>query len=177
MSIYEYDGQRPQISRTAFIHPQAIIIGHVTIGDYCFIAPGAVIRGDFGIIEIGSGTNIQENAVIHTQPNTIAKISENVLISHGAIVHGACKLEAYSSVGIGAIICPDCTLGTESFLAAGSLLPPNKKIPGRHLAVGSPAQIKKELDEATVAKNKQAILHYQQLAKKCSTTLKLIKDC
>jgi carbonic anhydrase/acetyltransferase-like protein (isoleucine patch superfamily) len=175
MPIYEYDQKRPNISVFSYIHPEAVIIGDVKIAENCYIAAGAVLRGDFGKIIISRGSNVQENAVIHTQPGTVAMIGENVLISHSAVVHGPCTLEDYVSVGISAVICPGCTMEKESYLGAGSILLPKNSIGPKQLAVGNPAKIIKEMEEKSLQKNKDAVHHYQELSQTCIKSMKLIK--
>lgn len=175
MPIYEYNHKRPIISDFSFIHPEAVIIGDVEIAENCYIAAGAVLRGDFGKIIISRGSNVQENAVIHTQPDTVALIGENVLISHAAVVHGPCTLQEYATVGISGVICPGCTMERDSFLGAGSILPPNRTIGSKQLAVGHPAKIIKELDEKAIQKNHSAIQHYHELSQNSLNSLKLIK--
>ena len=66
MAIYEFEGKRPSIGKDSFIHPQAVVIGEVELGERCYVGAGAVIRGDYGKIAIGSGTNIQENCILHS---------------------------------------------------------------------------------------------------------------
>jgi len=114
LAIYEFEGKRPQIGQQCFIHPQATVIGDVQLGDNCFVGAGAVIRADYGKIVIGAGSNIQENAVIHAEPDTIALLEENVLIGHAAIVHGPCLIQHNVTVGMGSIISNGCELHSES---------------------------------------------------------------
>jgi carbonic anhydrase/acetyltransferase-like protein (isoleucine patch superfamily) len=80
LAIYEFEGKRPIIGVSSFIHPQAVVIGEVEIGDNCYIGAGAVVRGDYGKIVVGSGSNIQENCTLHSEPDTIAILEENVLV-------------------------------------------------------------------------------------------------
>lgn len=175
MSFYEFEGNRPIIGEATFVHPQAIIIGNVTLGKQCYVGAGAVIRGDYGKIVIGNGTNVQENVVIHAEPDSIAIIEDNVLIGHGAIVHGPCLIKTHSTIGMGAILNIRCLMEEETLLAAGSLLPPGKTIPARKIAMGNPARIVKDIDERILNYNKIAVKLYQDLALRCSAGLKLIK--
>lgn len=176
MSIYEFEGKRPVIPASTFIHPQAVIIGDVIFGENCYVGAGAVVRGDYGNIIIGDGTNIQENCVIHSEPETTAEFEANVLIGHGAIVHGPCIIKHNTTVGMGAVINSGVTIEEESLLAAGSVLPPNKTIPKRKIAMGNPAKIVKDLDDNMLAYNKIATKLYQDLAARCKEGLKLIKE-
>ena len=85
MPLYEFEGKRPKVGETSFVHPAAVLVGGVTIGENCYIGPGAVLRGDFGYVEIGDGSNVQENAVIHTFPEQTARLAKDSHIGHGAI--------------------------------------------------------------------------------------------
>ncbi|HBQ86484.1 MAG TPA: phenylacetic acid degradation protein PaaY [Syntrophomonas sp.] len=173
--FYEFEGKRPVVGKTSFIHPQAVIIGDVTIGEKCFIGAGAVLRGDFGQIVIGDGSNIQENSVIHSQSDEAAVIGDNVLIGHTSIVHGPCVIDDNAVIGMGAIVSVDCNIEAGGMLAAGSILPPGHTIPAHKLAVGAPARITKDIDEPTEAFNRVGIQLYQELAGRCLKGLKPIE--
>ncbi len=144
MSLYSFEGKRPLIGATSFVCEQAVIIGKVTVGEGCFIAPGAVLRGDWGEIVVEDGSNIQENVIIHARPNELTYLGPNSHIGHGAILHG-CYLEEHVLVGMGAVINDGAHIGEGAVIASGALVPPNKKIPPRTLAVGVPARIEKKL--------------------------------
>ena len=176
MAIYEFEGKRPLIGQHCFIHPQAAVIGDVHLGERCFVGAGAVIRADYGKIVVGSGSNIQENAVIHAEPETIALLEENVLIGHSAIVHGPCLIQHNVTVGMGSIVSNGCELHSESLLGAGSVLPPNQTVPSRKLAMGNPARVVKDLDDNYVMYNQLGTQLYQELAQRCVKGLKLIEE-
>ncbi|NIN66217.1 MAG: gamma carbonic anhydrase family protein, partial [Anaerolineae bacterium] len=103
MAVYEFEGRRPKIGKNVYVHPSADIIGLVTLGDDCYVAPGARIRGDYGEILIGRGTSIEENCVIHARPDQITRIGDYVTVGHGSIIHNA-TVHDYVVVGMGAII-------------------------------------------------------------------------
>lgn len=174
MALYEFEGKRPVIPATTFIHPEAVIIGDVVFGENCFVGAGAVVRGDYGNIVVGDGTNIQENAVIHSEPFTTAVFKTNVLIGHGAIVHGPCVIGNNSTVGMGSIVNGETNIEAESLLAAGSVLPPRKTIPSRKVAMGNPARIVKDIDDNMIVYNQIATKLYQELAARCKEGLKRI---
>jgi carbonic anhydrase/acetyltransferase-like protein (isoleucine patch superfamily) len=174
MPLYEFEGKRPVFPKSTFIHPEAVIIGNVEIGEGCYIGAGVVIRGDFGRIIIGNGSNIQDNCVIHADVDSIAIIEDNVLIGHGAIVHGPCLIKEYAVVGMGAIVSNGCELGYESVLAAGSVLPPGRLVQPRKLALGSPVNMIKDLSEETMNSMKIGLRYYQVLAGRCINGLKKI---
>ena len=176
MAIYEFEGKRPVIGIDCFIHPQATVIGQVEIGDRVYIGAGAIVRADYGKIVIGTGSNIQENCVLHSEPETIAILEENVLVGHGAIVHGPCLLKRLSLVGMGAIVSTGCEIGEESLLGSGSVLPPGKHIPERKIAMGNPAVVVKDMTDNMLVYTQIATQLYQDLAIRCRNGLKLIED-
>ena len=176
MAIYEFEGKRPIIGKLSFIHPQAVIIGEVEIGERCYVGVGAVVRGDYGKIVIGNGSNIQENCTLHSEPDTIAILEENVLIGHAAVVHGPCLIKNNVTIGMGAIVSANTEIEQESLLAAGSILPPGKSIPSRKIAMGNPARVVKDVGDYNIVYNQLATKLYQDLAGRCLTGLKLIEE-
>lgn len=175
MPFYEFEGKRPIIGENSFVHPQATIIGEVKVGNNCFVGAGAVLRGDYGCIEIGNGSNIQENAVMHAEPGTVAVIGEDVLIGHAAIVHGPCTIHNRVIIGMGSLISTACEMGEGSFLAAGSVLPPGRTIPTNKLAMGNPATVVKDVSGDLAQYNAIGVKLYQDLAIRCQKGLKLIE--
>jgi len=161
---------------SSFIHPQAVVIGEVEIGNNCYVGAGAVVRGDYGKIAVGNGSNIQENCTIHSEPETIAILEENVLVGHGAIVHGPCLIKSNATIGMGAIVSSNTEVGEKSLLAAGSILPPGKNVPSRKVAMGNPARVVKEMDDYNLVYNQVAVKLYQDLAERCINGLKLIEE-
>lgn len=111
-----------------FIHDEAIILGNVEIGEGTTIWPGAVIRGDFGLIKIGENCSIQDNAVIHSHADETLIIGNKVVIAHTAVLH-SCKIGNNVLVGIGSIVLDDCEIGDNVVIAAGTVLKPRTKIP------------------------------------------------
>ena len=176
MPFYEFEGKMPQLDESCFIHPDAILIGDVTVGKKCFIGAGAVLRGDYGRIVISDGSNVQENCVIHARPDTTALIEENVDIGHGAIIHGPCIIKSNVTIGMGSVICDGCQVGTGCFIGAGSLLPANSVIPDNKLAFGSPAKVIKDTNENQRIFTKAAVEIYQDLCDRYNTTFQLIDN-
>ena len=175
MPLYEFEGKSPQLAQSSFVHPDAIIIGDVRIGEKCFIGAGAVLRGDYGSIVIGNGSNVQENCVIHAQPDSTATVEENVDIGHGTIVHGPCMIKSQVTVGMGSIICDGCEVGSESFIGAASLLTPGTVIPPNKLAMGNPAKVIKDVTEQQRNFTNIAVQLYQGLCGRYQRSLKLIE--
>jgi carbonic anhydrase/acetyltransferase-like protein (isoleucine patch superfamily) len=148
MPIYEFEGKRPRIDPTAFVYPEATIIGDVVIGKECYIGPGARLRGDWGAMVIGDLSNIQENCIIHTAPDITTVLGKRSHIGHGAILHGP-TLEDRVIVGMGAIVMDDVKIGTGSYIGAGALVTAGTVIPPKRLFFGVPAKDHGEIDEET----------------------------
>ncbi len=174
MAIYEFEGNRPEISVSAYIHPTASIIGNVLIGDQCFIGPGAVIRADYGKVCLGSGCAIEDNCIIHSEPGSIVIMENDIIVGHGAIVHGPCLIKSNVIIGMGSIISTGCEIGSYGFLAAGSILLPGQHIPERTMAAGNPALPKKPLDEKLLYYSEKAPALYRELSGRYLKGLKLI---
>lgn len=140
------NGKEPKIHESAFIAPNATIIGDVYIGEGANIWFGVVIRGDWGKIKIGKNTSVQEQVTIHVEMGSKVTIGNNCIIGHHAMVHGPCVIEEGCLVGIGSNALNNSKLGKGSLLAAGAVLV-NKEIPPRSMVVGIPAEVKKKLSE------------------------------
>jgi carbonic anhydrase/acetyltransferase-like protein (isoleucine patch superfamily) len=160
--IVEYRGARPRIGRDVFIAPTAVIIGNVEIGDGASIWYGVVLRGDEGRIVIGSGANVQDNAVLHTTHEYATILEEDVTIGHGALLEG-CRVEAGAVVGMGAVILHQAVVGRNAMVAAGGVVTPGTVIPPRTLAAGSPAVVKKELSGAALRSVEHSASAYHEL--------------
>ncbi len=146
MTIYSFEGNIPRVSKEAFIHPSATIIGKVFIGDNCFIGPGAVLRGDFGEIIVEDGSNIQDNAVVHVRPGKTCHLGPNSHVGHGAILHG-CRLEGHVLIGMGAVINDDAILEEGSIVASGSVVLSGIRVNRRTMVAGVPATVKEQVDD------------------------------
>ncbi len=170
MPLYAFEGRKPRIGKTSFVHEEAVLIGKVTIGEGCYVAAGAVLRGDWGEIEVGDGSNVQENAVIHAPPGARARLAEDSHVGHGAILHG-CTLDRHVLVGMGAIINDGAHVGRDAVIGSGSLILPGQEIPPRSLAVGAPARVVRELDEDRLEYAAWGTRLYQTLPERCRAHL------
>ncbi|MFW5952704.1 MAG: gamma carbonic anhydrase family protein [Candidatus Natronoplasma sp.] len=139
MAIYEFEGRKPDVSDQTYVAKSATIIGDVKIGDNCFIAPGARIKGDYGTIIIGVNSNVQENCVIHARPEKKTKIGDWVTIGHGAIIHGA-NIGDYAVIGMGSIISDDAKVRRWSVVGEGAVVKNGQEIKKEKVAVGIPAK-------------------------------------
>lgn len=162
--IVEYEGKRPRVGQNVFIAPTAVVIGDVEIAEGVSIWYGVVLRGDEGRIVVGRGSNVQDNAVIHTTPEIPTILKEDVTIGHGALLEG-CLIESGAVIGMGAIILHQAVVGEQAMVAAGGVVTPGTIIPARTLAAGSPAVVKKDLSGAALASVDRSAKVYHELSR------------
>ena len=170
MAIYEFNGFKPVIKPSSFIHPQANVTGNVIIGENVYVGPGAAIRGDWGQIIIEDGCNIQENCTIHMFPGTTVHLKKGAHVGHGAIVHGAI-LEENCLIGMNSVIMDDVVIGKESIVGALCFVSANTNIPKRSLVVGNPAKIIKQVSDEMIAWKTEGTKLYQKLPQDCHSSL------
>jgi carbonic anhydrase/acetyltransferase-like protein (isoleucine patch superfamily) len=173
VAIYEFDGIRPEVHPTAFVHPLACLIGKVIIEANCYIAPFASLRGDFGWIEVGEGCNIQESCTLHAKPEEACRLASNSHIGHGAIVHGA-SLCQNCLIGMNAVVMDDVCVGENSIVAASAFLKAGLAVPPNSLVAGIPAAVIRVLSDAEVERKTMATRRYQVLAADCHRSLLLV---
>jgi carbonic anhydrase/acetyltransferase-like protein (isoleucine patch superfamily) len=149
--IYELDGIRPQVDPTAWVAPTAVLIGNVIVEAGANIWFGAVLRGDNEAITVGAGSNVQENAVLHTDMGFPLTIGANCTIGHKAMLHG-CTIEAGSLIGMGATLLNGAKIGAASLVGACALVTEGKEIAPGSLVMGAPAKVVRELDAAAQAR-------------------------
>lgn len=171
MAIYEFNGFKPVIHPTAFVHPQAAVTGNVIIGADVYIGPGAAIRGDWGKIIIENGCNVQENCTIHMFPGTTVLLKESAHIGHGAIIHGA-TIGRNCLIGMNSVIMDNAEIEDECIIGALCFVPAEMLIKQRSLVVGNPAKVVKEVSDEMIAWKTKGTKLYQQLPQECYTTLK-----
>lgn len=172
--IYEFDGFKPVIDPTSYIHPQAAVIGNVIIGKNVYVGPFCTLRGDWGKIEIHDGANIQESCTIHMFPGKDAVLMESAHIGHGAIIHGGIIGEN-SLIGMNAVIMDDVEIGKECIVGALSFVKARTKVPNRSLLAGNPAKIIKEVSDEMIGWKTKGTELYQKLPKDCYRSLKECK--
>lgn len=161
-NIFEFNGYRPVIHESAFIHPNATVTGNVIIGKNVYIGPGAALRGDWGAIIIEDGCNVQENCTIHMFPGVTVHLKEAAHIGHGAIIHGA-TLGKNVLVGMNAVIMDRVIVGDNSLIGALCFVPEGMQIPKRKIVVGNPAKIIKDITDEMIDWKTQGTKLYQQL--------------
>ena len=163
--FYEFENRIPVVDPKAFVHPDAVLIGDVIVYAECYVGAGAVLRGDIGSIRIGKGSNVQENCVLHTFPDTSVILHPNVHIGHGVILHG-CEISSYVLVGMGAIVADGVKINPECMVGAGSFVPFESEIPSHSVVVGSPARVVKEMSPAQLKQIKNGLSIYQDLTRR-----------
>ena len=170
-NVFEFDGFRPVIHESAFIHPNATVTGNVVIGRDVYVGPGAAIRGDWGAIEIGDGCNVQENCTIHMFPGVTVVLEPGAHIGHGAIVHGA-RIGANTLVGMNAVIMDNATIGSGCIVGALCFVPAEMQVPDRKVVVGNPAKVVKDVSDEMLAWKTEGTALYQALPARLYASLR-----
>jgi phenylacetic acid degradation protein/carnitine operon protein CaiE len=160
--FYEFNGHRPVVHPSAFVHPQAAITGDVIIGKDVYIGPGAAIRGDWGRIVIEDGCNVQENCTIHLFPGVTVRLRKGTHMGHGSIVHGA-TIGHNCLIGMNAVILDNAEIGDECIIGALSLVKTGEVIPARMVVAGNPARIVKTVSEEMLQWKTDGTAIYQAL--------------
>ena len=168
---YEFNGIKPVVHPSAFVHPQAAVTGNVIIGKDVYIGPGCALRGDWGKIIISDGCNVQENCTVHMFPGVTVILKESAHIGHGSIIHGA-TIGRNCLVGMNAVIMDEVELGEESIVGALCFIKQGEKIPPRSLVVGNPYKIIRQVSDEMLAWKTEGTKLYQQLPQQCMETLK-----
>ena len=170
-NIFEFNGYKPVVHESSFIHPNATVTGNVIIGKNVYIGPGAAIRGDWGQIIISDGCNVQENCTIHMFPGVTVLLNEGAHIGHGAIIHGA-TIGKNVLVGMNAVVMDNVMIGDNSIIGALCFVPDGMQIPERKIVVGNPAKIVKDVSDEMLAWKSKGTELYQQLPTELYATLK-----
>ena len=138
--IVTYKGKTPSVDPTAFVAPNATLIGDVTVGPDASVWFGAVLRGDNGPITVGRGSNIQDNATLHSEPGHGLVIGENVTVGHNAVVHCG-KVGDGALIGMGAVLLDEASVGEYAIVGAGALVTQRFEAPACSLVVGVPGKV------------------------------------
>ncbi|MBB1257352.1 gamma carbonic anhydrase family protein [Streptomyces alkaliterrae] len=139
-------GGRPEIDDKAFVAPTASVVGKVTLRGDASVWYGAVLRADCEPIEIGPGSNIQDNCTVHTDPGFPVRVGSGVSVGHNAVLHG-CTVEDDALVGMGATVLNGARIGAGSLVAAQALVPQGMQVPPGSLVAGVPAKVRRQLTE------------------------------
>ena len=163
--IIPFNGKTPVIDPTAWVAPNATLIGDVHIGPGASIWFGAVLRADLDRIEIGAGSNLQDNVVAHTDEGIPTIIGENVGVGHLALLHGT-RVGAGSLIGMGAKLLNNSVVGEGGFVAAGALVLEGQQVEAGHLVAGVPAKDRGPMTEAMAERVRSNAFGYQDLSAK-----------
>lgn len=145
--LVTYDGRSPEVDPAAFVADGATLVGPVTIGADASVWFGAVIRADGSPIRVGSGSNVQDGCVLHSDADFPVSVGDRVTVGHGAVVHG-CTVEDDALVGMGAVLLNGVVLGAGSLVAAGSVLLEGTVVPPGSLVAGVPGRVKRPVTDA-----------------------------
>jgi carbonic anhydrase/acetyltransferase-like protein (isoleucine patch superfamily) len=144
--IRPYKEMRPRLGGRAWVDASAQVIGDVELGDDASVWMNAVVRGDVNRIRIGARTNVQDGCVLHVTRQHPTLLAEDVTVGHSVTLHG-CTIERRCLIGIGAIVLNGAVVGEESIVAAGALVPEGMVVPPRSVVMGSPAAVKRAVNE------------------------------
>jgi carbonic anhydrase/acetyltransferase-like protein (isoleucine patch superfamily) len=161
--LVSFKGHTPAVHPTAFVAPNATLIGRVSLAENSSVFYGSVLRGDTDAISIGTGSNVQDNVSMHTDEGLQLVVGSGVSIGHGAVVHG-CVIEDDCLIGMGATILNRAVIGAGSLVAAGAVVLEDTVIPPGSLVAGVPAKVRRELTDEERIGVKLNASHYVALA-------------
>ncbi|HJX03556.1 MAG TPA: gamma carbonic anhydrase family protein [Dehalococcoidia bacterium] len=160
--IRDFGDKSPKIDPSVLVHETAYILGDVEIGAASSVWPGTVIRGDIAKIKIGRNVHIQDNCVVHTEYGS--EIGDNVVIGHAVVVHSS-KMGSNVMVGNNATLLDNCEIGSDTIIAAGSVVPPEAKFPEKSMIIGSPARRKEEISQRHLEQIDYSVKWYARMVK------------
>jgi carbonic anhydrase/acetyltransferase-like protein (isoleucine patch superfamily) len=149
VAVYALGDRTPSIHADAYVHPDAVVIGAVTIGPGSSVWPAAVLRGDYGTISIGARTSIQDGTVIHATHDLATSIGDDCVVGHIAHLEG-CTVEDGSLIGSGAVVLHRCIVRSGALVGAGAVVPNDTVVPSAAMALGVPAKIRPDAVPAGV---------------------------
>ncbi|MCR3721904.1 MULTISPECIES: gamma carbonic anhydrase family protein [Prauserella salsuginis group] len=168
----EINGTRPTIDPSAWVAPDAVVVGAVTMRAESSAWYTAVLRADFDAIAVGEGSNVQDGTIVHADPGYPVTIGNGVSVGHRAVLHG-CTVEDDCLIGMGAVVLNGAVIGRGSLIAAGAVVPHGTEIPSRSLVAGVPAKVRRELTDDERAANLRNASDYralqQQHAQACTS--------
>lgn len=141
MAVFALGERVPTIDPSAFVHPEAVVIGHVTIGPESTVWPGAVLRGDYGEISVGARTSVQDGTVVHATAEHPTRIGDECVIGHIAHLEG-CTVEDGALVGSGSVVLHRAVIRSGALVGAGAVVPNDMEVPARAMALGVPAKVR-----------------------------------
>ena len=144
--LYEFEGRSPEIGKDSFVFDNATIIGNVKIGEGCYIGAGAVLRGDYGRIEIGDFSAIEDNCVVHARPDDLCRVGSHVTVGHAAVLHN-CELSDWAVIGMRAVVADFAKVGVWSVVAEGAVVKNSDVLEDETIYVGVPAKARGKITE------------------------------
>jgi carbonic anhydrase/acetyltransferase-like protein (isoleucine patch superfamily) len=156
-------GHEPHVDAAAWVAPNATLIGQVRIHARASVFYGAVLRGDRDLIEVGEGSNLQDNVTVHGDPGKPTIVGRGVSVGHNAMLHG-CVVEDDCLIGMSSTVLNGAVIGRESLVAAGAVVLEGTIVPPRSLVAGVPAKVRRELTDDEVAANRRNAETYLMLA-------------
>jgi carbonic anhydrase/acetyltransferase-like protein (isoleucine patch superfamily) len=165
VAVFRLTGRSPRIDPTAWVAPNATVIGDVRLAAGASVWWNAVLRGDNDPIVIGENTNIQDGSVLHTDEGVPLTLGRDITVGHMVMLHG-CTVGDGSLIGIGCIVLNRAVIGRHCLIGANSLIPEGKVIPDRSLVMGSPGKVVRELSEEEVARLLHGAAHYVDNARR-----------
>lgn len=169
--IYSLDGISPEIDPSAWVAPDANLIGRVVLEAESSVWFGCTIRGDNELIRVGRGSNVQENCVLHTDMGFPLVIGADCTIGHKAMLHG-CTIGEGSLIGMGAIVLNGARIGKGCLIGAGALITEGKEIPDGSLVLGSPGKVVRVLDEEARLRLQKSAESYRANARRFAADLR-----
>ena len=171
--LFEYGGKKPEIHESAYIAPNATIIGEVSIAAQSSIWFQAVVRGDINKISIGKETNIQDGCYLHVTNRHPLTVGDRVTAGHGAILHGA-EIGEGCLIAMGAIVLDGVVLGDHCLVAAGTVIPPGTHIKARSLIMGVPGKVIREVTDQDIERVMRGWQNYVGYAQQYKQSLKAL---
>jgi len=159
MAIYQLGDRVPVIPASCYVAPEATIIGSVVLGERVTVMFGAVLRGDEEPIVIGDDSNVQDNAVLHTDPGCPLNIGKGATIGHQVMLHG-CSIGDGTLIGVAAVVLNNAVIGRDCLVGAGAVVTEGKSFPDRSVIFGSPAKAAREVTEDNVARMRYSAESY-----------------
>lgn len=157
--------RKVEIAPSAWVAPNATIVGNVTVEDEALVLFNAVLRGDCGSrIVVGAGSNIQENCCLHVDHGADCIIGRDVTVGHNAVIHG-CTIGDNSLIGMGAVVMNHAEIGCDCLVAAGALVTQGTLVPDGSLVMGSPAKVRRALTPEEIEANRASAADYQQVGR------------
>lgn len=144
--LYRFDGKEPRVGADSYVSETAVVVGAVTIGKECYIGHGVILRGDYGSIDIGDGTAVEEGVVVHAPPGETCTIGHRVTIGHGAIVHSK-SIGDLAVIGMGSILSIRAEVGKETIVAEGAIVKRGHRVADGKVVAGNPARVVRDTSD------------------------------